>query len=191
LTGGSEGRWLTCPRCLASIHNPSYEAEPVPLAAEVSAEVAAPRECPSCGRPTETGWRFCPFCEHPLRRSSSTRPQQRPRPDDDAVRDDRGVNVGLLILGILLVVGVLLFSFTGGAGLILEQRDIRGVLLIGGTLLAFLVGGLMVIAASNRNQTFTAATGVLTYFAAGIGAFCLLVLTLCIGVLNTCLQKLH
>jgi hypothetical protein len=187
----ADRRWLTCPRCLASIHNPSLDTEAVPAEEEVPTDAPAARDCPSCGRLTELGWRFCPHCECSLVRGGSRRSQRRRRPDDDTVVDNRGVNVGLMMLGILLVAGVLLFSFTGGVDLILEQRQGGGVLVAGGTVIALLVIGVLVIGASTRNQRFLAVSGGIALFVAGAGVFCLIVLALCIGVLNTCLHNVH
>jgi hypothetical protein len=187
----AERRWLTCPRCLASIHNPSHDTEDVPVEEEVLTDAPALRDCPSCGRLTEPGWHFCPHCECSLVRGSSRRSQLRRRPDDDTVVDNRGVNVGLMMLGILLVAGVLLFTFTGGLGLILDQRQGDGLLVAGGTLLALLVIGVLVIGASTRNQRLLAFSGGIASFLAGAGVACLIVLALCIGVLNTCLHNVH
>jgi hypothetical protein len=101
------------------------------------------------------------------------------------------VNLGLLVLGIFLVVGVLLFSFTGGIGLILEQRDVWSVLAIGGTLLVLFVGGLFAIGVSSRNQGAMSVTLVIGNLATAALILCMVLLAVCVGVLNTCLQKTH
>jgi hypothetical protein len=173
------------------VNNPGFGVETYPLVPEPVVEAAGPRECPSCGRPTESGWRFCPYCESSLRRRGISGRRRRQRLDDDALQDNRGVNVGLLVLGIFLVVGVLLFSFTGGIGLILEQRDVWSVLAIGGTLLVLFVGGLFAIGVSSRNQGSMSVTLVIGNLATGAVILCMVLFALCIGVLNTCLQKTH
>ena len=107
-------RWLTCPRCLASVGNPhvllpTEGVTPSPAAAPPPPGEAA---CPSCGRRVEAGWRVCPSCETPLGRPAvSVRTADA---DDEAVGDTKGVGLILVVLGLLGAVGVIFF-LCGGA----------------------------------------------------------------------------
>jgi hypothetical protein len=68
--------WLTCPRCLAVVPNPTaITAEPArvrPTVTEAAGSVpveqqARVRLCPACGKTMQPDWLFCPYCEGELR----------------------------------------------------------------------------------------------------------------------------
>jgi hypothetical protein len=110
-------RWLTCPRCLASVGNPNVLLPPegVTQAPAPAPAGSAPHEavCPGCGRRVETGWRVCPSCEAPLGRPAVT--VRTADADDEAVGDNKSVGLILVVLGLLGAVGVVFF-LCGGAG---------------------------------------------------------------------------
>lgn len=132
---------VTCPRCLAPVPT-VYEVHPPP------ADV-----CPGCGRETAPAWRFCPYCETPLRGAQGGR--RRDLADRDIQRDVKGTSAGLTILAILGGVGVLYFFFAVLPAAA-EVRGMHGVLLVGLAFLAVVVVG---IGMSARGRT-PAARGV-------------------------------
>jgi hypothetical protein len=181
-------RWLTCPRCLASIKNPGEIGDVYALAAEPDAPAEArpgPRNCRSCGRPAEAGWRFCPYCEQPLRRRRQAVTRERSEPDEDAWWDARGVDGGLIGLGVLLMVGIVLFVSQNG--LRLRRINTPGEFLcVGAPLLIAGVGGVLALAAGAGNplaRRVTRGVGCAT-MAAGIAG--LLILSAFIGLLSIC-----
>ncbi len=98
---------MTCPRCLAGVPYPtitSIQATPSeparPAAPEPPAASPGPSRCPSCGRPTEPQWLFCPHCEEPLRRDRGARSIT--GVDRDVRRDSSGTKI---FLGLLTVLG--------------------------------------------------------------------------------------
>jgi hypothetical protein len=139
---GLPGRWLTCPRCLASLGNPDVLDDPQarrePGREPREAPADQPRPCPACGRPVEREWRSCPFCEEPLR----ARPERRrQRSIEDQIKRDSGV--GLLVGGLLLLllgVGAVCFFGFGGFEMVLKSPSGVSVLLFLAAL-AGLVGG--------------------------------------------------
>src|SRR5947208_1851055 len=80
-------RWLTCPRCLTSIRNPSDQVTPAPSSGTAPAAEEHGRTCPGCGRAVESGWRTCPYCDEPLRRR---RPKRESPLDEEVSRDTGG-----------------------------------------------------------------------------------------------------
>lgn len=108
--GGCTDRWLTCPRCLATVENPTAVAarsEPVPPTTGVS--------CPDCGKALEPTWRFCPYC------NSSALPVRGPsrstKAADADVRIDTGlIGVGLVTLGLLGAIAIFLGTFSSVQG---------------------------------------------------------------------------
>src|SRR5262245_4343867 len=112
-------RWLTCPRCLASIPNPALSdvaagRAPAPAAPDTPPPaVLQPRErsCPDCGRPVESSWRYCPHCDAPLEEGAFLGPKD--TLEGDVRRDTSAVGIGLGLLG-LLGGGGMIFYYCGG-----------------------------------------------------------------------------
>jgi uncharacterized membrane protein YhaH (DUF805 family) len=103
-------RWLTCPRCLASVGNPHVLLPPEGISPAPAPPAPDEAVCPACGRRVERGWRVCPACEAPLgRRAVSVRTADA---DDEAVGDTKSVGLILVLLGLLGTLG-LLFLFAG------------------------------------------------------------------------------
>src|SRR4051812_1300296 len=118
IPAGARDRWLTCPRCLASVGNPNVLVTAAPPAPPVDRPLPPPeegageRDCPGCGRAVSRSWRLCPFCEEPLRGAA---PPPRGGSLDDEVRgDSRVVGIGLIALGLLGACGIVLFLCGGG-----------------------------------------------------------------------------
>jgi hypothetical protein len=194
VSGDADSRWLTCPRCLASVRNPRFNGEPNPVLDAAPLRVVQPEPltaCPACGRPTEATWRFCPHCEQPLRAGLRSAGRRVRLPDEDEHYDSQGLNVGLMVLGILLVLGVGLFLVSGGLGLVLNVRNGATVLILGGVVGAVFLGGVLAIRAGASNQRVKSVTQMLGCFVAGAGAACLVIFATCIGLLNGCARGFH
>ena len=182
----AQGRWLTCPRCLASVGNPYVllaaappsSTAPLPLPEPpLSPEVSI---CPWCQRPTEPNWRACPLCEKPLH---DVRPRSvQASLDDEVRRDNRGVNVIAIVLGGLLVVGAVLFVVVGGPMAIQSSNGGEAVVFVGVLAMGAFVAGLIALAVGARNQAVTAVSGVMGGLAIGAGAVLLVVLVLCLSI---------
>jgi hypothetical protein len=109
-------RWLTCPRCLASVGNPNVLLPPEGVTPAPTAPAPAPPApgeavCPGCARPVEPGWRICPNCEAPLGRPPAW--ERTADADDEAVGDTKSVGLILVVLGLLGAVGVIFFLCSG------------------------------------------------------------------------------
>jgi Double zinc ribbon len=143
-------RWLTCPRCLASVGNPhvllpAEGVTPGPAAAPPAPDEAV---CPACGRRVEPGWRVCPNCEAPLGRSPVS--VRRADADDEAVGDTKGVGLILVVLGLLGAVGVIFFLCGGGANRLTDAKHAAAVsFFVTFVLLGLVVAG-MSISATGR-----------------------------------------
>ncbi len=149
------GRWVTCPRCLASIPNAGLGVAPggaapaaIPTAERsATAEPAPAGECPECGQPVERGWRYCPHCDAVLVHRGPP-----PEPLDAEVRGDMGlVGGGLTLLALLGGLGMILFYCGGGLGSVHSKSEAQGaagigmgvgVVLFGLAVTGMVVGGL-------------------------------------------------
>jgi hypothetical protein len=147
-------RWLTCPRCLASVSNPnvlpSEGVTPTPTAPPApAARVAGEEVCPSCGRRVEPGWRVCPTCEAPLGRTPvSLRTFDA---DDEAVGDTKGVGLILVVLGLVGSVGVIFFLCGGGADKLTDAKHAAAIaFFVTFVLLAVVVAGMSISATGRR-----------------------------------------
>jgi hypothetical protein len=96
---GTEGPWVTCPRCLGRVPNPAavdaYRAEP-----------PGRRRCPYCGKEVERLWVSCPFCDEPLRGGGL---------DLDVRRDRRATNVFVILLAVVGAIGVGLLGMSAAS----------------------------------------------------------------------------
>jgi len=104
---------MTCPRCLARVHDPSVPLTSIQATLPPVADAGGssppeadapslprPTNCPSCGKPTEPVWMFCPYCEQPIER------EKRSRSGSGVDRDIKRDSVALKIaLGLLCVLG--------------------------------------------------------------------------------------
>jgi hypothetical protein len=146
-------RWLTCPRCLASVGNPHVLLPPegvTPAAAPPAPAAPAAGEavCPACGRRVEPGWRVCPTCEAPLGRTPVA--LRTADADDEAVGDTKGVGLILVVLGLLGAVGVIFFLCGGGADKWTDAKHAAAIaFFVTFVLLAVVVAG-MSISATGR-----------------------------------------
>jgi hypothetical protein len=188
-----EARWLTCPRCLASVPNPErrdgvYAVEPaaptIPLA-----EVEPVRQtCPECGRVAEFAWQVCPYCEHRLRPGPRRRGSHLP-PDVDATRDGDRVRIGLIALGALMVFAVILFFLAGGGETLRRARTPADVVVVGLVLLAAFVGGLLTMGAGSGNPQARWLMRVLGCLSGAAGLVCLTLLAALVALLSVCQIK--
>ena len=147
-------RWLTCPRCLASVGNPnvllpSEGVTPAPRPA-ASADLAPPEPvCPACGRRVEPGWGVCPNCRAPLGRTPAA-----PRAadaDDEAVGDTRSVGLILVVLGLLGSLGVVFFLCAGGTQQWTDAKHAAAIaFFVAFVLLAVVVAGMSISATGRR-----------------------------------------
>ena len=78
----SAGVEYTCPRCLGVValarepgESPGIQAVPPipPVPATPPPLPVRAATCPSCGKPVQDVWLFCPYCEEPLKESRSLR----------------------------------------------------------------------------------------------------------------------
>ncbi|MBL8798567.1 MAG: zinc ribbon domain-containing protein [Planctomycetia bacterium] len=178
--GNCTDRWLTCPRCLATVENPVAAAPPV---------VPAGDHCPGCGKALEPTWRFCPYC------NSSTAPTRSTprRPADADVRLDTGlIGVGLVILGLLGAAAIFFGTFTSVQGPKSSRKatDIAEIGMVGlgaelVLLLAVVIG--IVLTSTSRNLGFKiggAIAGTLTIVALVMVLLCsgfILLFATCFG----------
>ena len=106
---GVEELSITCPRCLASVHNPLEQAVTAAAPSAVAAsptrtEVQRPPICPGCGKNIDPQWRFCPHCNYPL---ETRRERFDVRvPERDIRRDSKRTGAGLIVLANLGAIGI-------------------------------------------------------------------------------------
>jgi hypothetical protein len=118
--------WLTCPRCLAVVANPAAQAvtqetpatpaavrSPVRRAAE--GETRPTELCPACGKPTQSQWVFCPYCEEPLNSPFGG-------VDARVRRDTRRTGVGMVLLAVLGGLGIG-YALLGGGAMLVQEGD--------------------------------------------------------------------
>lgn len=142
--------------------------------------------CPTCGHDVKRDWHFCPYCEQSLRPRTPDVRRYRSLADDDAVFDRRGVDVGLVSLGILLVIGVFAYLATGGLWKLLDLRNVGGLVASGVVVVGALVGGLLAIRAGFRDESDRGWSRILGCFATGAGATCIIVFATCMGFFYVC-----
>ena len=200
LVADTTSRWLTCPRCLASVGNPNVLLPTEPAAPSTPPDVVpaepAPADlvCPQCDRPVERSWRICPFCAGPLRREP--RRARASRLDAEVHRDSQAGTVGAGILAGLIVVGVAAFLFMGGPRLVSASPDGAAVLVVGTAVLGAVVIGCVAILVSSKSPTAKTVSGVLGGVFVGAGIVLMVVVLACLAVLaafanflNTCKCK--
>ena len=185
----AQGRWLTCPRCLASVGNPFVLLPAQPPAAPTSPPVTneaqpPPTEsgvCPWCDQRVQPTWRVCPHCERPLRAVSR---RAGAHSTDDEVRQDSRVGFSLVgVLVGLLVVGLSVFFSMGGGNLAAASPEGTSVLVIGIGVLVAIAIGLIVIVSTTKDPAVTAVSGVVGGLALGGGAVLLVVALSCLAVM--------
>jgi hypothetical protein len=109
---------VSCPRCLARLPNPQRAPRPSEEDSNIpSASGAGRRSCPRCGKPVETFWRFCPFCEAVLKGREF---KFGGRFDDEVRRNRRGTSIIITLLAVLGGIGVA-FWFLISFGTIQQQ----------------------------------------------------------------------
>jgi Double zinc ribbon len=189
---GIDSRWVTCPRCLASVGNPHLLEAVVAMddstVTGTTYELAPDeRKCPACGRSVEPGWRRCPHCEEYLR-FERRRVRRRPRAaDEDVRRDSRGANAGFLVLGGLVVAGaILFFIFFQGLDLALSSKQPQNIVGFCLIVLAIFLGGLVAIAVGSSSTAIRIVTGVLGGLTVGATLVCLVIFVFCVGIVSTC-----
>jgi ribosomal protein S27E len=186
LASDVDSRWITCPRCLQSIPNPAgLDGGNRPDDEGTYATATEARSCLSCGRTLESDWNRCPYC------SGRSRPQRsllerRPLADLDVERDTSGTNVGLVVLGVLLIAGVILFLTFGGLNLLYASREPRPFLAFAGILLIIFIGGLVAIGVGSHHGTTRILTGVIGGLVTGAAVAFLTIIAICIGIMSTC-----
>lgn len=147
-------RWLTCPRCLASVGNPNVMLPPegiTPSPAPPAPAAPAPGEpaCPACGRAVERGWRVCPNCEAALGRPPAS--GRTADADDEAVGDTKSVGLILVVLGLLGAVGVIFFLCGGGADKLTDAKHAAAIaFFVTFVLLGVVVAGMSISAAGRQ-----------------------------------------
>jgi zinc-ribbon domain len=183
-----QAKWLTCPRCLASVGNPNVllpaEPPPSPVTTEPAPRESSPEElsCPRCGRPVGPDWRVCPACETPLRRSQSLGPVA--PVDDEVRRDSNGAAVVGGILAGFLALGLILFFAMGGMQIVSNVPDALPVLVLGVVALVVVAVGVVVLVGSSRSRTVTVAGGLMGGLVVGGGIVLLIVLLFCMAIVN-------
>jgi hypothetical protein len=200
VSADAQGRWLTCPRCLASVGNPNVllTAEPPPVGApppapaSVEVQTQLPESitrattCPSCSREVDPVWRACPYCQSSLR---AARPEQTHASlDAEVARDSRGTNFVAITLGALLLLGVILFVAIGGPMMVQSGTDPGQVLLVGLLAIGAFVGGVIALAVGARPRAVNPVFGVVGGLVVGVGVALLVVfvafLTIAAAVTN-------
>jgi hypothetical protein len=203
VSADAQGRWLTCPRCLASVGNPNVllptepppTGAPPPAPASVEVQTQLPETttgattCPSCGREVDPVWRACPYCESSLR-------EARPKLsygslDAEVGRDSRGTNFVAIALGALLILGVVLFVVIGGPMMVQSGTNVGQVILVGLLALGAFVAGVIALAVGARHQAVTAVSGVLGGLVVGVGVVLLVVLVACMTIAAAITNFMH
>jgi hypothetical protein len=178
-------RWLTCPRCLASVGNPYVLLQPEPPAPP--RPEPAERVCAECDRPVERGWRTCPFCAAPLRRGS--RRVGASQMDVDVRRDSRGGQIGAAILTVLVLIGVAIFFAMGGPRLVSTSPDAASALGVGVLVLGVIVAGCIALMVNTSSTAAKTVAGILGGVVLGAGVVLLTLFLFCLGVMSTCKCK--
>ena len=174
-------RWITCPRCLASVMNPDrgVTEEPViePPEPRRLSEDDSPT-CRECGEEVEARWRYCPYCLASLRGGSRYRSIK--RADADA-KDDLGW------IGFCMVAAGLLGLFSLIALPVLGTVSISGeaVIVIGGGILILVLAG-MGIGIASRDEGARTGVSIMGGITVGIVLACLIPIAFCMGLVNGC-----
>ena len=182
------GRWLTCPRCLASVGNPADFA----VTTETRPESAPHRDeppvetdvCPECGKDVQPRWRLCPFCSAVLRR----RELSIMRPVEDDVRpDSKGTVVGICLLGGLSVAGVVVLLWLGTG--LADFAGLSWVLYLGIGVVLVVAAGCGLLAYLGRGRAGTSASlvaGASTITGLVMALLVFLLLSACVVFVFTC-----
>jgi hypothetical protein len=190
-------KWLTCPRCLASIGNPNVlpapdavtASEPPPPEPVAPAEERpAARTCPNCERPVERGWRFCPYCEEELRRPRTA--GKAGRLEGDVQRDTTGGIIVASVLGGLLLLGIILFFAMDGPRMLGKDQDAHAGFIMGGSAVVLVMVGATVAALTARNKTVSLVSGLVGGIVFGVGVVFMAFSLFCISFF-TCGKGLH
>ncbi len=191
----ARGRWLTCPRCLASVGNPyvllSTEPPPAPAQSPPAAPPESPPDrmrCPWCEEIVQPSWRVCPYCERPILRPP---PRGRDDVDDEARTDRRAGNVVLVVLGALLIGGAVLFAVLGVPAMAQSAVEPGAVCVVGRVAIGALVGGVVFLALGARSRAVTVISSTLGGVAVGAGVVLLVVLVACMTIVAAFANFLH
>jgi hypothetical protein len=175
-------RWLTCPRCLASVANPNRAEAVTDRPAPVLE--AVDDGCPECGSPVQPGWRRCPHCESPLYRPPIRRVRSL---DHEVKRDSSTALVVTAVMGGLLLTGVIMFFATGAAALMAGAPDeLKGILVLVGAIMLAVVAGVIALVWTNRNPTTSILGGVLGTLSLTLGGILIGMLLVIIAIIATC-----
>jgi hypothetical protein len=186
-------KWLTCPRCLASVGNPNVlvtaEAPAAPAAlpagpADIfpgpAEQQPASRTCPNCSRLVERDWRFCPYCEEDLQRP---RAAGKASSLDRDIKRDTQVGCGMIgVLGAMLGVGIIVFVLSDGPRVLAGRPDALGGFLVWTVIVGLLVVGCVVGAFRTHSKAGSVAFGIFGGLAFMAGLFVMVVTLACMGI---------
>lgn len=180
----STERWLTCPRCLATVGNPNVlvQGEPGPPIQSSGPEVSSSL-CPECDQPVRPGWRFCPFCEAPL----GMRHKREPALENQVKGDNVGSWIGAGLLLFMLLAGVILFFAYDGPRLFAEVHgDSSAVFGVPLVVAALVVVASIVVLLASKKHTVRLIFGIFGGIVAGLGLVFLGVALFCLTFLSIC-----
>jgi hypothetical protein len=152
-----------------------------PVPREVGANEST---CPTCGKPVARIWRLCPYCEEPIRRRAAI--GSRDSLDDEVRRDSRGGLGAAIGIGVLLMIGVIVFLASGGPKLVSSSKDGPAVFGIGILLLGAILAGIIAVVTTSKSKAVTALTSVFGGLLIGAGLVVLFLILICLGALQTC-----
>jgi hypothetical protein len=174
---GSRSPWLTCPRCLARVVNPAALVQTGPPADRPEPPQRGPEErlCPRCGRGVDPGWRACPICGTSLdaRRSFLDADSL----EREVRRDATGGHVIASILGVLVLIGLVLFFSAGGGRMLADnQAGFAWFLLL---VFFTVVGGMILVGYTAESAAVKTVVGIVGGLILGVVAVVLSIMLLC------------
>jgi hypothetical protein len=126
-------------------------------------------------------WRLCPVCGTALREPRWQ--QERESLEGDVRRDATGGHVAAGVLGVLVLVGIIVF-FTHGGGALLASPSGSLAMILGVAVLA-VVGGVIALGYTAQDTTLKTVVNTLGGVIIGVGAVALFILLACFN-LFTC-----